>query len=238
MYISARVVEDGEEVDVAAKSSTMRSRIVGKSVTKVSVPQAKTRAAMRRRLSCVFRSASNLAEVAPTPKTMPAVVGGVMRLSISVIRSLSVIVQSLSRGNQSLRTRLTEELKNLESLKASPISFFQVFWLPGSLVSSWRRVKALLEIVSGNDFERIDGPITFVDIAPAAVKTRSDSTRILGRFGTIWDRMPTISSALSAGVTRRLSLAFDWLFCEVDDPSEKDAGLVVKIAVSSRRKRS
>lgn len=43
----------------------------------------------------------------------------------------------------------------------------------------------LLEIVSGKAFERIEGPITFVEIAPAAVKTRSDSTRILGKLGTM-----------------------------------------------------
>lgn len=232
------MVEDGEEVDVAASSSMMCSRIAGKSVTKVSMPQARTKTAIRRRLSCVLRSASSLAEVAPTPKTIPAVVGGVIRLSISVIRSLSAIVHSFNSGSQSLCTRVTDELKNLESLKASPMSFFHVFWLPGSLVSSWSRVSVFLEMVSGKAFERIDGPITLVEIAPAAVKTRSCSTRILGRLGTMLDNVPTTSSALSVGDMRRFSPAFDFSDWEVDAPSVNDTGLVVKMAVSSRRKRS
>lgn len=238
MYMSARVVEEGEDVDVAARSSMIRSRMVGRSVTKVSVPQARISTAIRRRLSWVLRSASNLAEVAPTPKTMPAVVGGVIRLSISVIRSLSVIVHSFNRGNQSLCTKETDDPKNLESLKASPISFFQVFWLPESLVSSWRRVNVVFEIVSGKAFERIEGPITFVEMAPAAVKTRSDSTRILGRLGTMLDNTPTTSSALSVGDINRCSLGLDLSDCEADTPSVKDVGLVVKRAVSNRKNRS
>lgn len=52
------------------------------------------------------------------------------------------------------------------------------------------------------------------------------------------DKMPTTSSALSAGGKKRVALTFDFSDWVVDSPSANDAGLVVKIAVSSRRKRS
>jgi hypothetical protein len=98
-----------------------------------------------------------------------------------------------------------------------------------------------LDIVSGNPFERMDGPITLTDIALAAVKTRSDSTRIFGRLGTMVASMPTTSSALSAGLLMvgvRRSSDFDFSDDEFPDVSVKEVGRVVKRAVSNLRKRS
>ena len=99
--------------------------------------------------------------------------------------------------------------------------------------------------MSGNAFDRRVGPITLAEMAVAAVRMRSFSTRILGRFGTMPDRIPTTSSARSPG---GLTVE-DWRdislnrFSETarDEPvvvSAKLVGLVVKIAVRSRRKRS
>src|SRR3569833_910154 len=242
MYTSARVVDDGEDVAVAPRSSTSFSRMVGRSVTKLSLADASTSMAMRRRLSCVLRSASRRADVAPTPITMPAVVGGVMRVSISGILSLSLMVHCLSRGSQSLLIWDWLEPKNLASLKASVTSFFQAFWLLGSLESSWSSTSELLEIESGNVLARSAGPITLVDIVAAACSTRSVSTNTLGRLGTMAASIPTTSSALSEGVlfcgVRRdnsLPLGFsDW----EDEVSAKLRGRVVKRAVKSRRNKS
>ena len=100
----------------------------------------------------------------------------------------------------------------------------------------------LFEIVSGNPLDRIKGPITLVEIELAAVKTLSDSTRILGRLGTIAERMPTTSSALSDGLRATevlLPSILDLSDCDVEeDTSINVVGLVVKRAVRSRRKRS
>lgn len=59
----------------------------------------------------------------------------------------------------------------------------------------------LLDTLSGNPFDRMVGPRTFVEMVVAAVRTLSGSTRILGRLGMIVARIPTTSSALSAGAT-------------------------------------
>lgn len=134
-YISARVVEDGEEVVLAERRSTTFSCMTGRSVRKLSSIVARMRVAVRRRLSCVFRSASSLADVAPTPNTIPAVVGGTSLESNSGIRSLSLKVHCLRRGSQSLSTRDTELPKNLASLNASLISFLKVFCVFGNLPS-------------------------------------------------------------------------------------------------------
>jgi len=84
--------------------------------------------------------------------------------------------------------------------------------------------------------------MTLADIAVAAAKIRSFSTRIFGRFGTIVDKIPTTSSALSPG-----SLAMDACrdsrvrFSDklnVPVVSAKLVGRVVNIAVRSRRNRS
>lgn len=126
-YISALVVEDGDEVVVAESRSTIFSCIDGRSMTKLSFTVAMIRVAARRRLSCVFRSASSRADVAPTPKTIPAVVGANSRESSSGIRSLSLKLHCLKSGSQSLSTRATVFPKNLGSLKASLRSFLQDF---------------------------------------------------------------------------------------------------------------
>jgi hypothetical protein len=71
--------------------------------------------------------------------------------------------------------------------------------------------------------------MTLVEIVLEAESTRSDSTRILGRFGAIVASMPTTSSDLASGLPfESLSVVF----------SEKPIGRVVKVAVRSRRKRS
>lgn len=80
--------------------------------------------------------------------------------------------------------------------------------------------------------------MTLVDMAAAAVRTRSDSTRIFGRFGTIVARIPTTSSALSAGENGFRLSGLTFSGCEDDDASVNDVGRVVNRAVSSRRKRS
>jgi hypothetical protein len=55
----------------------------------------------------------------------------------------------------------------------------------------------LSETVSGKDFERNVGAMILVDIAPAAANTRSGSTRIFGRFGTMEASLWTTSAAPS-----------------------------------------
>lgn len=129
-------MDDGDDVGVALSSSVNLSDMVGKSVTKASSADARMSVATRRRLSWVLRSASSLAEVAPTPNTIPAVVGGLMRLIISGIFSLSFTTHCFNKGSQSCLTKSASDEKKRASLKASLISFFQVFWLPGSLESS------------------------------------------------------------------------------------------------------
>lgn len=97
-----------------------------------------------------------------------------------------------------------------------------------------------LVIVSGNPLDRIEGPITLVEMAVAAISTLSASTRILGRLGTIVDKMPTTSSALSAGLRATelcCSVDFVLLGCELE-VSVNEVGLVVNRAVRSRRNRS
>ena len=80
--------------------------------------------------------------------------------------------------------------------------------------------------------------MTLVDMAAAAVRTRSDSTKIFGRFGTIVERIPTTSSALSAGEGDFRSSGLTFSGCEEEDVSVNDMGRVVNRAVSNRRKRS
>lgn len=158
--------------------------------------------------------------MAPTPNTIPAVDGAVRRESSSGIRSLSLMVHCFSSGSQSLSTRDTLFEKNLASLKASPKSFFQAFWAFGSRASWYRSTSVLLETLSGNVLDLKVGPITLVEKVFAAVRTRSGSTRIFGRLGAIEARIPTTSS-LSVGFSEFVSV--------------NPIGLVVKIAVSSRR---
>jgi hypothetical protein len=85
----------------------------------------------------------------------------------------------------------------------------------------------LFETFSGYDLDLKVGPITLMEMVFAADKTRSGSTRILGRLGAIVANMPTTSSDF---VVERSSLSGKF--------SRNPIGLVVKIAVSSRRKRS
>jgi hypothetical protein len=98
------------------------------------------------------------------------------------------------------------------------------------------------ETVSGKDLERRAGPITFVEMAVAAVSTRSFSTRILGRLGTMLERMPTTSSARSAGSRTAEAGVAESLgrFSETVDVPEmsKLVGRVVKMAVRRRRNKS
>ena len=75
--------------------------------------------------------------------------------------------------------------------------------------------------------------MTLVEIVFAADRIRSASTRILGRFGAIEARIPTTSSDLAKdrdGGEVRSSFS--------EAVSKNPIGLVVNIAVSSRRKRS
>jgi hypothetical protein len=120
-------VDEGDDVAVAASSSTSFSVIVGNSVTKASPADARISVATLRRLSCVFLSASSLADVAPTPKTMPAVVGGVMRARMSNILSLSLVAHCRSSGSHALWTRPGSDPKNLASANASAMSFLHAF---------------------------------------------------------------------------------------------------------------
>ena len=82
--------------------------------------------------------------------------------------------------------------------------------------------------------------MTLVDIAVAALSTRSDSTRIFGSLGAIDASIPTISSDLDVrsccGVLDRPSPSKP--FSDVTVDSENPIGLVVKAAVSNRKKRS
>lgn len=188
---------------MAARSSTSLSNMVGMSVTKVSSADDRISVAIRRRLTCVLRSASSLADVAPTPKTMPAVVGALIRPTSSGILSLSASVHCLNRGAQPSAISSRFIPKNLESLKASLTSFFHVFWLFCNLESSCKSVNVFRPIVSGKLLERKAGPMTLVEMVPAADSTRSDSTNILGRLGTIDARIATTSSGPSEPVVLR-----------------------------------
>ena len=101
----------------------------------------------------------------------------------------------------------------------------------------------LLDTVSGNPFDRIVGPRTFVDIVVAAVRTLSGSTRIFGSLGMIDAKIPMTSSALSAGATSDCAqglslLGFSPPGVVGEALSVKATGRVVKRAVNSRRKRS
>jgi hypothetical protein len=85
--------------------------------------------------------------------------------------------------------------------------------------------------------------MTLVDIDEAALRTRSDSTKILDKFGTIEAKIETISSESSlepARVLRRAPSArifFSTVLFKLEG-SEKDIGRVVKSAANRRRKRS
>lgn len=63
--------------------------------------------------------------------------------------------------------------------------------------------------VSGNDFERSVGPITFVEIVPAAERTRSGSSKIFSKLGTIEARMATASSDLSTASVKVLRFSIE-----------------------------
>jgi len=253
--MSERVVELGELVAVAVRSSVNFSMSAGRSETKVSTGHASTRVAILLRLSCVFRSASNRAEVAPTPKTIPAVEGGVRRDNSSGMRSLSLAHHCLIRGkiDEGMRDSGRREKKR-GSLKASETSFLQGAFCPALLPlpeeleepgsgrressCSNERVERLK--VSGKDLDRKAGARTLEEIEEAAASTRSGSTRILGREGTMEARMPTTSSARSWG--RRgldvVRVGGERGRLEESGMSEKLMGRVVKIAVRRRRKRS
>jgi hypothetical protein len=100
----------------------------------------------------------------------------------------------------------------------------------------------VLETVSGKDLERSAGPMTLVEMAVAAARIRSFSTRILGRFGTMVDKMPTTSSARSAGNLTAIDCVGGSLgrFSErLEDPElSKLAGRAVKMAVRRRKNKS
>lgn len=232
------MVDDGDEVDVAASSSTSLSKMVGSSATKASSAAARTNVAIRRRLSCVFLSASSLADVAPTPNTIPAVVGALMRETSSGILSLSVRIHCFNSGSHPSLTRDKFIPKKRLSLNASPTSFFQVFWLFCSLDNSWNSLSVFDETVSGNDLERSVGPITLVEIVPAAERIRSASSRILGRFGTTEANTETTSSGPSPGGAYRRGpsvLDFSGVFTKLLLDSANVKGLVVNKAASNRR---
>jgi len=88
----------------------------------------------------------------------------------------------------------------------------------------------LFEMFSGNDLDLNVGPMTLTDIVFTADRTRSGSNKIFGRFGAIVAKIVTISSALV--VVRGDVEPFS------GGLSRNPIGLVVKIAVRSRRKRS
>ncbi|KAF4505162.1 hypothetical protein G6O67_007138 [Ophiocordyceps sinensis] len=237
---SALVVDEGEDVGVAASSSTSLSNMTRRSATKASSAEASTSVAMRRRLSCVLRSASSLADVAPTPKTMPAVVGALMRPTTSPIFSLSESTHCRSSGSQSCRTSSGLVPKNLPSLNASPTSLLHVLWLFCSRDSSRSSRITLGETVSGKARERSAGPRTLVDSVAAAESTRSVSSSIVGRWGTIdakTETTPSDPSLERLNVPRRPPLSLPSLSAEPFD-SANVMGRVVKSAARSRRKRS
>ena len=85
----------------------------------------------------------------------------------------------------------------------------------------------LFDTLSGNDFALKVGPMTFVEIVFAALRTRSGSTRIFGRLGAIEAKMPTTSSDFDIDLS---SLS--------EELSANAIGLVVNIAVRRRRNKS
>src|SRR4051794_7372634 len=124
--------------------------MAGKFCTKASSSLDNRISATRRKLSCVLRSASVLADAAPTPKTSPAVVGAVIRLSNSSMRSLSFLDISDIIGNQYGWIRCIGIAKNLGSLNASDISLFQFLDACGNLPKRINRERNSSVILLGN----------------------------------------------------------------------------------------
>lgn len=154
MYVSARVVEDGKEAEVALSRSISFPCKLVRFATKVSFGAARMKTAMRRRLSWVLRSASNRADDAPTPNIMPAEVGEERRVSNSGIRSFSANTSCRSMGSQPVSTKSREHEKNLESLNASVTSRFHSFAASGMLVNAVTKSRKYFETFPGNDFDR------------------------------------------------------------------------------------
>ena len=184
---------------MAVMRSTSLSWIPPRLTTNMSVSADRIRVAIRRRLSCVFRSVSSLAEEAPTPNMIPADVGDERRDSNSGIRSLSSSAHWRSICIQSFRTRSNELFlwKNLGSLNASATSFLQILDASGIRGIVFMMSSKLLVMFRGNVFHRKVGASTWVDIVVIAAITRSASTKIFEIWGNIEAMMATTSSGLS-----------------------------------------
>jgi hypothetical protein len=163
---------------------------------KASSGLARTSRAIRRRFSCVLRSASWRADAAPTPNIMPAVVGAEILPSSSGTRSFSDCVHCARIGSQESCRSDSGAWKNLGSLKASEMSFLSNLFPCATLVRLWRRSSRLFNTFSGNALARKLGPMIEVDMSDTTLATRSFSTRIRGSFGTMEVRIATTSEAL------------------------------------------
>lgn len=183
---------------MAVIKSTIFSWMPPRLTTNMSVSADSTKVAIRRRLSCVFRSASSLAEEAPTPNMIPADVGDERRDSNSGIRSLSRSAHCRSICIQPFQTRSKEFVwKNLGSLNASATSFLQVLDPSGIRDIVFMISSTLHVIFRGNVFHRKVGVSSCVDIVIVAAVIRSASTRIFEMLGKIEAIMATTSSGLS-----------------------------------------
>ena len=229
---------------MAFRRSTIFSWRLARLTTKRSFSEAAINRAILRRLSCVFLSASSLADVAPTPNMMPAAVGDVRRESNSGIRSLSARAHERSIGSQPRFTSSCELAKNLASLNASPMSLLEN--LDASVMPDIAIIRSSVcwLTFSGNVFERRIGPRTCVDIVLLIAATRSDSISILDKFGVIVDRTDTRLSDPRlfrvSSDTRPLPesvAAFSELLAVVVS-LENPIGLIVNVAVRRRTKRS
>ena len=183
---------------MAVIRSTIFSWTPFRLTTNMSLSADRIRVATRRRLSCVFRSASSLAEEAPTPNMIPADVGDERRDSTSGIRSLSRSVHCRSIGNQPSHTSFKEFVwKNLGSLNASATSFLHDLDASGIRDIVFSMSSKLAVMFCGNVFHRNVGVSTCADIVIVAVVIRSGSTRILDMLGKIEAMMATTSSGSS-----------------------------------------
>ena len=183
---------------VAVMRSTILSWMPPRLTTNRSLSADSISVAILRRLSCVFRSASSLAEEAPTPNMIPADVGDERRDSNSGIRSLSRSAHCRSIGIQPFQTRSKELVwKNFGSLKASATSFLQIFDASGTRNIVFIMSSKLPVMFRGNVFQRKVGASTCVEIVVVAASIRSVSTRIFEMLGNIEAMIATTSSGSS-----------------------------------------
>lgn len=201
-----------------------------------SSPLDRIKSAIRRRFSCVFRSASSLAAEAPTPNMIPAVAGGVIRDNNSGKRSLSTSTHCRNRLIHPLLTKSTRDPKNLTSLNASPISFFHTLELADIFEICCSKSNTVWFTLFGKSRDRSVGETTFVEMLEIALVMRSVSPRAVRNAGNDDVRILSILSGLACGVDEP-SWSGDGL-PDIPESWDNPIGLLVNTAARRRNSRS